>query len=356
MIWVKNVTGGILILPESGLRLGPGDVVEVEDGAEIGKAIAKGFLVKVGKIFAKDESVCDETPVPAGFEELVVREGLLNEEVVSFLNDLGWGMSGDEAVQDLEDRVVISDFNRQITIKDGVARLSFKYQNFVFSKYDEVFEVFAKSFLENIGKSLIVLDDGLSSAIKKKFPFKYIPMPQPFAFCRAVNKCFDLARTYDVLILNDDIVIKTKKLDFRLARAAYAYPDVALSTPVMEGALFPENIPANKTDEWVKKTTGFVACFGCGYIKRLAIESAGYVDEQFAEGVAGCEDIDYMQTLKVKGWKFAVANRCLVEHGGPAFGPRYSVTRFKSGLIDSGVESKNREYLFEKWPELRKRQ
>ena len=60
---LKNVRPGILMIPEAGIRLSPGAVVEVtEITREIEAAIKRGFLVNV-------DSVKEEAPLPDNQEE-----------------------------------------------------------------------------------------------------------------------------------------------------------------------------------------------------------------------------------------------------------------------------------------------
>lgn len=46
-MFVKNKTGGILILPEVGKRLRPGEIAEVGDTADIERAVSLGLIEEV---------------------------------------------------------------------------------------------------------------------------------------------------------------------------------------------------------------------------------------------------------------------------------------------------------------------
>ena len=91
------------------------------------------------------------------------------------------------------------------------------------AKYDDIFEVFAESFLETLGSKMIVVDDGLTGHIKNKYSeFTYIESPKPFGFSKSVNAGIKAAGDSDVIVWNDDCYIHTVNTDLKLAEVAYA--------------------------------------------------------------------------------------------------------------------------------------
>lgn len=66
---IKNVRPGILVIPDAGLRLAPGETVSVETlSAQTEKALKRGFLVNVGASVSK-KSLSDDSEQEGNFKE-----------------------------------------------------------------------------------------------------------------------------------------------------------------------------------------------------------------------------------------------------------------------------------------------
>lgn len=213
----------------------------------------------------------------------------------------------------------------------------------VLAKYDDIFEIFAKGYLEKMTAPLIVIDDGLT---KRKYEqFNYIDSPKPFAFCKSVNLGIQLAYPMDVIIFNDDILIHTEAMDDKLHDALHSQDKMGLVAPMSTNVQNLRQHPDTKSDDSLVITENNIS-FVCVALNRNAIDSIGYLDEKYAEGIIGFEDVDYCLQLKQAGFRLGIAQNCLIEHGGDKFEAAISNTRRRAGNIDSTI---NRKYFRRKW-------
>lgn len=231
----------------------------------------------------------------------------------------------------------------------------------VTSKFDDIFEVFVSSFREATSGALIVVDDGLSDGIKKRFEhslISYVPAPQPFGFSAAVNAGIEAAGRRDVIYLNDDCYIHTVGLDEKLNEVAYAEPSIALVTCLMTNVHNQEQVPGNAKVAARARLSGSVAyallndvvSFGCVYLPRWMIDLVGGMDEGY---IMIRSDIDYCRTLWQRGYSLAICLNAFVEHGGPMFGRQISNTRFRvGGRLMEGCHENDRARFLEKWGSL----
>lgn len=195
------------------------------------------------------------------------------------------------------------------------------------SKFDDIFLVFAESYLRNISSPLLVVDDGLSDDLKSKYKmFRYIRSAPPFAFCTAMNAALTASAPDDVLRFDDDCIIHTKDTDLIMQNVAYSDDDIGLVGPMMTNVMNPGQLPENKVDDDYIISALDIS-FGCVYLKRSAIDKVGLLDQGYRHGVAGWEDRDYSIRLRQAGYKLAITHKCFVQHGGPEFGTNISNTR-----------------------------
>ncbi len=221
------------------------------------------------------------------------------------------------------------------------------------AKYDDIFRIFAESYLETIKSQAIVIDDGLSVAVKNKYPsFRYIESPKPFGFAKSVNVGIKAAKGADVIVWNDDCYIHTANLDRKLSTVAYAEEDIGLVTPVMNNVQNAMQHPENQEPREKCSLVGNIPCisflgiisFGCVYLKRSALEVVGLLDEVF---VIGREDMDFGLRLKKANLKVAICYSAFVEHGGNKFERKTSNTRLRAG--NGGNSEEGFAYFRRKW-------
>ena len=185
----------------------------------------------------------------------------------------------------------------------------------VTAKFDDIFEVFGKSYFEKIRYSpLLVVDDGLSKGIKEEFcDFTYIPAPQPFAFCMAINCALGYTHPSDVIVFNDDIYILTEDIDIEMHAIIQRYEEIGILAPISTNVMNRDQHPENRTEEEMKFTRNDIG-MGCGtYIPRKVIDEVGFLDIAYRIGVIGREDRDYCEKIKRAGYKFAIAQNCVID-------------------------------------------
>jgi GT2 family glycosyltransferase len=218
----------------------------------------------------------------------------------------------------------------------------------VLSKYDWIFRIFASAYKATCSAQLIVVDDGLSDEVKEEYPdFIYIDAPDPWAFCTAVNKGIEAAPEWsDVLIFNDDTIIKTPHTDMILWSAAQKDPSLGILAPMMDNVSNVDQHPESKVPGEEYIITQRTISFTVVYIPRRVITAIGLMDEGFAVGIAGAEDRDYCLRAKEAGFKWAVAQKAFVQHGGKDFGREISNTRQREDQL--GQERLNHDYFNQK--------
>lgn len=218
----------------------------------------------------------------------------------------------------------------------------------VLSKYDRIFDIFASAYEATCSVPLIVVDDGLSPGMRERYPhFTYVNCPQPFAFCNAVNAGIARAPDWtDVLVFNDDTIVKTPHTDMILWSASRKDPSIGILAPLMDNVQNVQQHPENKVAGEELIITEKPISFTVVYIARRLIKEIGLLDPGFAVGIGGAEDRDYCLRARKGGYKLAVVQGAFVQHGGEEFGRRISNTRFGEGQLEKAVL--NREYFNEK--------
>jgi len=220
----------------------------------------------------------------------------------------------------------------------------------VLSKFDDVFEIFADSFMKMIGGYLLVVDDGLSESIRKKYnTFEYIGCPQPFSISKACNLAISYVYPYDILRFDDDMIMLTPQAHRVLQVVAYRQPDIGIVAPMMANVMNHLQSPDNRVNmEYVLlNERNDDVSMGGNYIKRDVLNVVGIYDEGF--GVLACgNDHDYCIRVRLAGFKVAIAQDCLFQHGGEPFNDTTTNTRSRCpGQLETIKAALN--YLVDKW-------
>lgn len=234
----------------------------------------------------------------------------------------------------------------------------------VFSKYDDIFDIFATQYDKTQSDHLTVFDDGLSDKIKDKWKkFTYVSSEKEdngiFSFSRTLNKCFDFLNPTDVMFYSDDCYVHTPNIYELLSEVAYKEPLSGLVVPIMtnvwcgvqrnEADRLPwaneEYIVLPETNEVYSSYDVSTACF---FIRREVVNNVGLFDEAF---IGSCEygDLDYSIRIRKHGYKNIIVKSCFVEHGGEHFGHSDRNTRRRDPDTDSKVSEGNRSYFVRKW-------
>jgi GT2 family glycosyltransferase len=159
-------------------------------------------------------------------------------------------------------------------------------------------------------EQIIVVDDGAKWGSEHILSDKirWIEGQKPFIFSRNINLGIDAAGTDDVLLCNDDIILKTQNGFTNLARAGQNYGVTSAVTNSV-GNL-------NQTPKYGGSSIRFdnrVLAFVCVYIPRSIIEAVGKLDERFGVCYGG-EDNSYCRKVLLAGYKLCIYNDCFVDH------------------------------------------
>jgi len=153
---------------------------------------------------------------------------------------------------------------------------------------------------------------------------------QPFVFARNVNFGIRAADDDDVVILNDDALLKTPHGLARLAQDAAEHPKYGVIAASCDACGTPEQVhcdvrlnPAGDhyAMEPALHEAPLMVAFICVYIPRRVIDLVGLLDERFCvnaggEGPRGYggEDDDYCWRVRQAELKLGVENGVLVDH------------------------------------------
>lgn len=166
-------------------------------------------------------------------------------------------------------------------------------------------------------EQIIVVDDGVDWTVADEGgaswfdfydPISIVDGIKPFVFARNVNIGIKAAGNDDVLILNDDALLKTPHGFTVLAEAAQR-EDIGIigaTTNVTGQPLqWPKGIGLREVPHFA---------FVCVYVPRRTIDKIGMLDERYRVDY-GCEDRDYCEAVNRAGLKCAVFDHCYVDHG-----------------------------------------
>jgi GT2 family glycosyltransferase len=158
---------------------------------------------------------------------------------------------------------------------------------------------------------IIVIDDGIGADwTVGADPWVWLEGKQPFIYARNVNQGILAAGTDDVVLLNDDALLKSLEGFKTLSVLLRTHPTLGLLGAVTNVTGYPAQLP--QTPVHTTRVTDTIA-FVCVYIPRSTIETVGLLDEQFV--AYGGEDVDYCIRVREAGLQVAVSDFCYVDHG-----------------------------------------
>lgn len=193
---------------------------------------------------------------------------------------------------------------------------------------------------------IILVDDGITPG------WRYTPRPtsregiavdgdKPFVFSRNVNLGIVAAGDDDVIILNDDALLRTPRGFSLLQQAAYDNPEFGIIASTT-------NIVGNRNQ--CPQAVGLreeprMVCFVCVFIPRRTIDQVGLLDERFVH--YGCDDDDYSLRVRNAGLKIGIHDGCFVDHGclpstyrgagGGDYSRNLEIFKQKWGMDNGGV-------------------
>jgi GT2 family glycosyltransferase len=200
---------------------------------------------------------------------------------------------------------------------------------------------------------IIVVDDGVDWGNRYRYPGEnevYVDGIKPFVFARNVNIGIQAAGDDDVVILNDDALLREAPgfsrvpLHLRPGPQGFKYLWAASRTYPEVGII---GATTNLTGQSAQQPSGQGLrivphfAFVCVYIPRRTIDQVGMLDERYCLDY-GVEDRDYCEAVNRAGLKCAVHDFCFVDHA--------SLTSTYRGDPHAGRSfAKNYELFKQKW-------
>jgi len=164
---------------------------------------------------------------------------------------------------------------------------------------------------------ICVIDDGLdldqitatgSCTFCELDPIKTVPGEKPFVFSRNANVGIRAAGEDDVILLNDDALLKTPAGFSQLSSVAQSHPEYGVIAAVTNSTGNQAQLPQNRG----LREEPRMVCFICVYIPRKTIERVGLLDERFIH--YGMDDDDYCLRVRQAGLKIGIFDGCFVDH------------------------------------------
>ena len=159
---------------------------------------------------------------------------------------------------------------------------------------------------------IIVVDDTPDLSLRPSpewMPAIAIEGVKPFIYARNCNLGILAAESDDVILLNDDALLKSAGGFAALQRAAAVHPEYGVIGAV-----------TNVTGQPLQRPQGIGLreaphiAFVCVLIPRRTIGEVGLLDERYCLDY-GVEDLDYCEATRRSGLKVGVFDHCYVDHG-----------------------------------------
>ncbi len=193
---------------------------------------------------------------------------------------------------------------------------------------------------------IILVDDGCFAShpyeLKEGFtpslePFMAVQGTKPFIFARNINIGIRAAGRDDVILLNDDAILKTPNGFSLLRDCAKEHPEfgVIASTTNAVG-----NRNQHRQGIGLREDPRQV-CFVCVFIPRTTLDKIGYLDERFT--AYGFEDDDFCYRVRRAGLKIGIHDGCFVDHASLQ-------STFRGGAYKGATNLADGQKIFvEKW-------
>lgn len=217
------------------------------------------------------------------------------------------------------------------------------------SKYKELFDGLdknVKKFVpqENVDK--ILVRDG--RLIENAPGWLLLDGPEDFNFSGNVNVGLQNVDTdTDILFISDDVRLTQENTVERLMQLAYSDPKIGMLAPRVIGPVDNE-LQKNPTSSPLTYSNRYLV-FVCVYIKRRALQAAGYMDSANFNGY-GWDDVDYSRRVKNAGLTLAITPIVEVIHGVEGKGTE-TFLKSEKGLWDrlKKQNDHNAKVFFDKW-------
>lgn len=160
------------------------------------------------------------------------------------------------------------------------------------------------------GCDVVVVDDGL-----ERFPRgpQYVMGEKPFCFAKNINIGIQaVSKDRDVILMNDDALLKTPGGFSGLASYSRTWPEFGLIAPVSDGVGNPNQQPTDIRPTAMIRSETRMVCFVCVYIPRTTLDVVGLLDERYVG--YGLDDDDYCFSVRKAGLKLGICDACHMNH------------------------------------------
>lgn len=171
---------------------------------------------------------------------------------------------------------------------------------------------------------VIIVDDGIAwtgcreSILGKTRTIVAVPGSKPFVFARNCNIGIRLADRDDVIVLNDDALLKNVGGFHTMQQQYQENPGFGLIAASVDRCGTP--CQHRQDEEGLREATDPMVAFICVFIPRSTIDKVGLLDERFGVNAGtdcpayGVEDDDYCWRVRAAGLKLGVSDSCFVTH------------------------------------------
>lgn len=194
---------------------------------------------------------------------------------------------------------------------------------------------------------VIVVDDGLEFDSVEPRQFvesntQIVKGIKPFVFARNCNIGIHLAGDDDVIVMNDDALLKTPGGFSALKIMADNHPEFGVISAASNNV---GNVNMHPRPGGQLREDPRMVCFVCVFIPRRTIQLVGELDERFI--FYGGDDDDYCLRVRNAGLKIGIYDGCVVDHGslkstyrgngGGDFQANLEIFKQKWGMDNHGV-------------------
>lgn len=163
---------------------------------------------------------------------------------------------------------------------------------------------------------IIIVDDGIdwsASGAAPINPFVVIKGEKPFVFARNVNIGIEAAGKDDVIILNDDAILKSPLGFTAMQNVSQSFLDHGLIASTCNNVGNMNQLPTKRANKFETRAEPRTLCFVCVLIPRRTIDAVGLLDERFVD--YGLDDDDYCLRVRNAFLKLGIFDGCFVDHG-----------------------------------------
>lgn len=157
---------------------------------------------------------------------------------------------------------------------------------------------------------IIAVSDGGVRNRLADLPVRWVDGIEPFVYARNVNLGIQAAGNNDVILLNDDALLRTKSGLLGMQCVAESHRDIGVLSAGIRGAVCNVNQQPRQPSSLRYDRT--ILAFVCVLIPRTILDIVGMLDERFTG--YGEDDRDYCIRVMLTGLQLAIWDGCIVDH------------------------------------------